>query len=112
MTATVISNQTPFGQMTNMTVNRLIQMQGAIMRLKEAVATASAGYTGEPGTEFESSTMGMSPNNFGVQPDPETPGTKGSDYRYAIESLAAAWEAFWPTALPFIEQLDNGGMTM
>jgi hypothetical protein len=116
MTATIISNQTPFGTMTNQMVNRFIQLHGQITRLREAVATASAGYTGVEGTEFETASFGAMPpappNNFGVQPDPETPGAKGSDYRYAIDSLATAWDTFWPIARPFLEQLDNGGSAM
>jgi hypothetical protein len=115
MTATVINNQTPFGQMTNQTVNRLISLNGAIVRLQEAVATASSGYDGVPGTQFETNTTGTMmapPNNFGVQGDPANPGAKGTDYQYAIDSLGTAWKAFWPTIVPFLEQLDNGGMAM
>jgi hypothetical protein len=102
MTATVISNTPPFGLMTNQTVADLHTVDEAIMRLKGAVATAASGYDGVPGTEYETDT------NFGVAPDPTTPGAKGSDYAYAINSLATAWETFWSSAHGSIEQLDNG----
>jgi hypothetical protein len=102
MTATIISNTPPFGFMTNQTVADLFVVNEAINRLQEAVATAASGFEGTPGTEYETD------SNFGVQPDPASPGTKGSDYAYAIGNLAAAWMTFWTAALSSIEAIDNG----
>jgi hypothetical protein len=119
MTATIIAqgNYT-FGQMTTSTVSRLIGINTNMARLKDAIATASSGYTGTPGTEFEAPQQGgmvgsfPATNLFGVQPDPAEPGRNGTDYAYAVNSLEAAWAAFWTAAEPFIEQLDNGGTSM
>jgi len=120
MTATIISNQGnyTFGAMTTQTVSRLIATHTQIGRLRDAIATASSGYEGTPGTEFEApqqgGMMGSFPatNLFGVQPDPAEPGRNGTDYAYAVNSLEAAWQTFWSAAEPFIEQLDNGGASM
>ena len=102
MTATVISNAAPFGAATNQLIAALFSSDEAIERLRAAVATASSGYNGEPGTEFEDGT------NFGVAAEPGIPGNKGKDYAYAINSLATAWATFWSAAKPYVEQLDNG----
>jgi len=102
MTATIISNTPPFGLMTNRAVAALHEVNEAVLRLKDAVATAASGYDGVPGTEYEGDST-----NFGVVPGTE-PGTKGSDYAYAVNSLAGAWDTFWASAAPSIEQLDNG----
>ena len=102
MTATVISNTAPFGQLTNQTVADLYTLAEAIARLQAAVASAASGYTGVPGTEYEDGT------NFGVAADPATPGAKGSDYAYAIDQLATQWTTFWGASKDFIKQLDNG----
>jgi hypothetical protein len=102
MTATIISNTPPFGLMTNQSVAGLHTLNDALLRLQEAVATAASGYEGVPGTEYETD------SNFGVQPDAATPGAKGSDYAFAVNSLTTAWATFWTAALPSIQQLDNG----
>jgi hypothetical protein len=111
MAAIVISNTASFGNMTNQMVSRLTSLNSTIPRLQEAIATASAGYDGVPGTQFETPT-GMSnvgvPNNFGVAGDPAEPGRKGTDYAYAVNVLATAWATFWEAAAASIEQLDNG----
>jgi hypothetical protein len=116
MTATIISNMATFGQMTNTSVSRLIGLNTTLLRLKEAVATASSGYDGVPGTQFEapagSMTPTTSPNNFGVQPDPDEPGARGTDYAYAVNALTEQWQTFWTAAAPYIEQLDNGTGTL
>jgi len=110
MAAIVISNSAPFGAMTNQMISRLVSLNSTIPRLDEAATTASAGYEGVPGTQFETSVglNGGMPNNFGVAPDPANPGQKGSDYRYAVDTLAQAWATFWTAAQGSIEQLDNG----
>lgn len=110
MAATVISNTVAFGSMTNQTIARLISTNTALARLNEAVTTASSGFTGVAGTQFEAGST--PPNLFGVQPDPATPGQKGQDYSYAIAELQTAWNTFWTAALPYIEQLDNGALAM
>lgn len=102
MTALVISNAAPFGSATNNMVAGVYSLSEAIARLNSAVATASSGYSGTPGTEFEDGT------NFGVAADPAEPGKAGSDYAYAIGQLNTAWQTFWTAAKPSIEQLDNG----
>lgn len=110
MTTTVISNMMPYsyGQMTNQAIGRLISANTTLLRLNDAITTASAGYDGTPGTQFESTT----PNNlFGVVPS-TIPGEQGAAYRYAMESLIAQWRTFWVAAQPYIEQLDNGQMAM
>jgi len=113
MASLVISNQTTFGGMTNNAIGRLISLQSTMERLKDAVATASSGYTGVPGTEFEGMAFGgPGANNFGVSPDPENPGLRGTEYAYAVNSLSEQWIAFWALAQPFIEQLDNGTAAM
>jgi hypothetical protein len=115
MAAIIIPNHTPFGSMTNQTTSRLLGLNTTMARLKEAIATASSGYVGTPGTEFEMPVMGDNmgvQNNFGVQPDPETPGKQGTDYAYAVNVLAEAWAAFWTAAEASIQQLDNGGSAM
>jgi hypothetical protein len=117
MTATIISNTPPYqwGMETNRTIGRLLNINQQLARLQEAVATASAGWTGVDGAQFEigNTTNGNSNQNlFGVVADPETPGAKGKDYSYAIGQLQTAWATFWTAALPYIEQLDNGVVTM
>lgn len=102
MTATIISNAAPFGHSTNQLVAGLYATGEAVVRLQSAVATAASGYEGTPGTEYEDGT------NFGVAADPAEPGKQGGDYAYAIEQLATAWAAFWTTAKPYVQQLDNG----
>jgi hypothetical protein len=114
MAALIIPNMTPFGSMTNQATSRLINLNATIERLKDAIATASAGYTGTPGTQFEAAPMGVgapppAPNNFGVQPDPEALGENGTDYAYAVGVLTEQWALFWAAAEASINQLDNGG---
>jgi hypothetical protein len=118
MASTIISNtmQHTFGVMTNRLVSGLISADTAMRRLNEAIATASSGFTGTDGTQFEIGNTGAdavtNQNLFGVQADPAAPGTKGKDYSYAINQLDVAWETFWAAARPYIEQLDNGNIGM
>lgn len=113
MAALIIPSQTSFGGMTNRTVSQLLALHTSMERLKDAMATASAGYEGVPGTQYEAANM-MAPgntyvqNNFGIVPDPTTPGAQGTNYEYAINTLTAAWTAFWTAAEASINQLDNG----
>lgn len=126
MTATLISNMNPYtwGQQTNQAVGRIVSLNTTLARLQEAVATASSGWDGIAGTQFEigntqtgtgvapAASMPLNQNLFGVQADPANPGVKGMDYSYAIGQLWIAWQAFWTAAQPYIEQLDNGVVTM
>jgi hypothetical protein len=122
MTATIISNSGnyTFGQMTTQLVSRLIAANTQMVRLAEAIATASSGYEGTPGTQFEAPSgnvatpAGTAPgtNLFGVIPDPAELGRNGTDYAYAVNSLEAAWQTFWTAAEPYVNQLDNGGNSM
>lgn len=107
MTTTIISTSASYGAMTNQTIAKLIALQTTMERLNDAISTASAGYTGEPGTEFETGDLNAPPNLFGVQPS-ATPGEQGSAYKYAMGRLCEEWEIFWTAAQPFVEQLDNG----
>lgn len=112
MTALIIPNNTSYGAMTNQIVGRAVSLNTSILRLKEAIATASSGYEGTPGTEYEAAAAGnMRPsptNNFGVQPDPDNPGAQGQAYAYAVGQLAVVWNQFWADAEPYLAQLDNG----
>lgn len=112
MAAIIINNNTSFGGMTNQTTARLVNLNSQIPRLQEAIATASSGYTGTPGTQFETPIPGANepamPNNFGVSPDPAAAGAQGEAYAYAVGVLAEHWATFWEAAGPSIEQLDNG----
>jgi hypothetical protein len=116
MTATIIANAPPYsyGQMTNQAISKLIALQTLIERVNDAIATASSGYTGTPGTEFEAKVdvvmtplSPAPPNLFGITPA-GAPGEQGSAYKYAMTRLHEEWAAFWLVAEPFIEQLDNG----
>ncbi len=114
MTTTVIPNSLPYGVMTNQAISRLLSLQGGLERLNDAITTASAGYTGVAGTEFEatpSNTAGVpfvsSTNLFGITPS-ETPGEQGSAYKYAMSRIHEEWVKFWAVAEPFVNQLDNG----
>lgn len=112
MSTTVISNVVPFGQMTNATISRLAMLNKTIPRLQSAIATASIGFTGTPGTQFEASPVvslpAMGANLFGVQPNPDEAGAQGLAYEFAVGRLAEIWATFWTDAEPFIRQLDNG----
>jgi hypothetical protein len=116
MAALIIPSTTPFGGMTNQTTSRLLSLNTTLERLKDAIATASAGYEGTPGTEFEAAPLGnygpplVLPNNFGVQANPDALGKNGTDYAYAIGVLTEAWATFWAAAEASIAQLDNGGL--
>lgn len=118
MTTTIISTtgNYPFGAMTNQLVARLIAAATQMQRLQEAIATASAGYTGTDGTEFEVppatvGAPGAATTLFGIMPS-EVPGEQGKAYAYAVNSLFAQWQTFWTAAAPYVEQLDNGGASM
>lgn len=111
MAAIIIPNGTTFGGMTNQMVSRIVSLNSTLLRLQEAIATASAGFEGTPGTQFEAASGGMMPmpqNNFGIAPDPDNPGKQGTDYAYAVGRLNESWAAFWTVAEPFVAQLDNG----
>jgi hypothetical protein len=137
LTTLVISNapQYPFGAMTNSAVSRLISLNATLARLDEAITTASSGYTGTAGTQFEiqpgaaptpAATPMAAPPIIGGAPlanataiptlfgvvASDTPGEQGVAYRYAAEQLWAQWQAFWAAAAPFIEQLDNGNVAI
>jgi hypothetical protein len=116
MAALIIPSNTPFGGMTNQITSRMIALNTQMARIKDAIATASSGYTGVDGTQFEASGGNMMPmagyNNFGVVPDPATPGANGLEYSYAVNVLVGHWETFWAVAEASIAQLDNGGSSM
>lgn len=101
MTSVVVNGATPFGGMSNSMIENIWAVDQAITRLSAAVSTAAAGYGGTPGTEYETGT------NFGVAPS-STPGAKGSDFAFAMQTLANQWTTFRAAALGAIEQLDNG----
>lgn len=114
MTTIVIATNgsNTFGQLTNRLTAGLLQANASLERIADAIATASSGYEGVPGTEFEASTGAggsviVGPNLFGVVPS-VTPGEKGTEYSYAVGRLNELWTAFWAEAEPFVTQLDNG----
>lgn len=110
MTTLVISTQPQytFGAMTNRMTNALVNGNTMIERLKDAIATASAGFEGTPGTQFEVDNVnGSEPNLFGILAS-ATPGEQGQSYSYAMGRLHELWTEFWTEAQPFVEQLDNG----
>jgi hypothetical protein len=113
MAALIIPNNTTFGSMTNQTVGSLLKLNTTMARLQDALATASAGYVGTPGTQYEAGNM-TTPgnmfvqNNFGIAPDQAEAGKNGTDYEFAVNTLAAAWTAFWTAAEASVNQLDNG----
>lgn len=112
MAALIIPNQTTFGAMTNQMVSRIASLDSTMKRLSEAISTASAGYEGTPGTQFEAASGALpgpsQSNNFGITPDPNTPGQKGQAYAYAVGRLQEEWITFWAAAEPFVAALDNG----
>jgi hypothetical protein len=114
----------------------VISANTSMGRLAQAIATASSGYQGISGTEFEignptnvmnsAGSVGMpdqppraaprasmtaNQNLFGVIAS-DTPGEQGQAYAYAVNQLNTAWQTFWTAARPFIEQLDNGTYSM
>ena len=117
MAAIIISNQNPYawGQLTNRMIGGVINANTNIQRLNDAIATASAGFSGTPGTQFEipaAGTMGGAADNlFGVQAS-DTPGENGQTYSYAVGRLQELWATFWADAQQYVEQLDNGQFTM
>jgi hypothetical protein len=116
MSSVIISNQASFGQLTNQSVAKLVSANTQMARLTEAVATASSGYEGTPGTEFETvsgaqvmpASMPQGTNLFQVQANPNAPGEQGQAYRYAIDNLKEHWATFWTAAQPYISAIDNG----
>lgn len=116
MSALIYSTQTPFGGMTSAAVAQLAALNTKITRLGAAIATASSGLPEDhvEGTQFENSGPGqnfVSDNLFGVTPS-ETPGEQGTEYRYAVDQLRAAWDTFWPTITAYVTQLDQGQQSL
>lgn len=101
MTTVVINGATPFGGMSNAMIENIWLVDQAMTRLAAAVAIAASGYGGTAGTEYETGT------NFGVVPS-ASPGAKGGDFAFALNTLAGQWTTFKNGALAAIEQLDNG----
>ncbi len=113
MTALVYSTTTSFGGMTSQAVAKIAATNAALKRLVEAVAAASSGYEGTPGTEFETDPgngFGQG-NNFGVQPS-DVPGEQGSSYKFALENLNTQWSEFMTAAEAFLTALDQGQQTV
>jgi hypothetical protein len=105
MSATIISNATPFGAMTNEMIAELYDINLRITRLEAAVSGAASGYSGTNGTEYEGTA-----NNFGVIAGP-TPGSKGADYAFAVGTIFGQWNTFWSASIGAIQALDNGVVT-
>lgn len=118
MTAIIIASNTmayPFGAQTNQAVSRLVGLQTQMQRLGEAIQTASAGFDGTPGTQFEVGNVdpaNIVANLFGVQAEVANPGKQGQAYSYAMARLYEEWNKFWAAAEPFIQQLDNGQVSL
>ena len=118
MTAIIIPNNQmayPFGQQTNQAIGRLVSLNASLGRLGEAISTANSGFSGEPGTQFETGNTdpkNVVPNLFGIQADPANPGQQGQAYSYAMGRLSEEWLKFWAVAKDFVEALDNGQVMM
>lgn len=109
MTALIISNNVSYGQMTNQIIGRAHALNATIPRLQEGIATASSGFEGIPGTQFEVGGGGNGTGSlFGVQADPANPGQQGTAYSYAVGQLLAEWAKFWTAAEAYVSALDNG----
>lgn len=102
MAEIIIPNMQPFGMLTNQVTSAMVSLQSMLPRLEAAIATASSGYQGTAGTEFEGPN-----NNFGVKAS-DTPGEQGQAYAYAVGQLVTAWGQFVNIAQPYITALDNG----
>lgn len=112
MSTLVISNACSFGSQTNNVTQRMIGLNTSVNQVNEAIATASSGYEGIQGTQFEIGNTGDNqppgPNLFGVQADPTQPGANGQAYAYAFGQLKLEWDKFWTAAQPYVAALDNG----
>jgi hypothetical protein len=101
MTSVVVSNATPFGQMSNTMVENFWAIDQAITRLQAAIASASSGFAGTAGTEYETGSP------FGVVQS-STPGAQGAAWAYAVNVLAGNWATFRAVAIASIDAIDNG----
>lgn len=103
------SGQATMGQMTAAAIAKIVATNAAMARITEAIATASSGFEGTPGTQFEANDggFGTADNLFQALPS-DTAGEQGSNYRFAVESLNAQWQTFMDAAKDFIAQLDQG----
>jgi X-X-X-Leu-X-X-Gly heptad repeat protein len=117
--AVIISTQATytFGAMTNKLVTGLIAANSSLSRLQSGMNTASSGYSGVAGTQYEvSGTTSGNPtaptNLFGVIADANAPGSNGITYQNAMDTIEAAWQTFWETASDALKTLDNGGTPM
>lgn len=98
----IINSMPTFGAMTNNTVSQLFILNAAINRINAAVANASSGHSGAPGTEYEG------PNTlFGVVPS-DTPGAQGQAFASAMVTIVENWNTFWDAAQGALDSLDNG----
>lgn len=86
MSKAVVNGATPFGAMSNQAISDLLQAQQSLQRIKAAAALA---VTTEGGI-------------FGVATGGD------ADYKYAINVLSPALDAFIATNAGVISQLDNG----
>jgi hypothetical protein len=111
--------QYTFGVMTTRLVTSLIQANASVARVQAGMTTASNGFTGTAGTQYEisgsSTGMGnpMAPINlFGVIADANNLGANGTAYETAMNTIETAWQTFWTAASGALQTLDNGSTTV
>jgi hypothetical protein len=109
--------QYTFGVMSTRLVTALIQANASIARITAGMATASSGFTGTAGTQYEiGSNTPLNPqgptNLFGVIADANNLGANGVAYENAMNTIEAAWQTFWTDASAALQTLDNGSTTV
>jgi hypothetical protein len=105
--------QYTFGTMSTRLVTNLIAANASVARITAGMATASSGFTGTDGTQYEvSSSMPPNPmappNLFGVVTEANSPGANGMAYENAMNTIETAWQTFWTAASAALQTLDNG----
>lgn len=102
MPSIVFQGLQPFAQLANISVAQLFALNSSLARLQAAVDTASQGYAGTAGTEYEGPTSA-----FGIVAG-ETPGAQGQAFASAVATIVQNWNTFWTAAQGAIDAIDNG----
>jgi hypothetical protein len=100
--AVIVNGATPFGGMSNAAIGKLIEAIASIHRVRQAAVAAQSGAPEPVAAALETG------SNFGVVPS-ATPGEKGADYAYALNTLDDALQALLSANQGQITALDNGG---
>lgn len=102
MSTILFQQNMQFGAMTNNMVAMLFALNSTIPRLNAAIGTASSGFSGTAGTEYEGPTSA-----FGIAPS-DAPGAQGQAYASAMATIMQNWNTFWEAASGAIDAIDNG----